>query len=354
MSQSEIVVPKRRILIPRMVIRERRAPSPRVGVRLQPQHLRYEVGRYRERLRSGPGGLGRGRIWTPERVGEQHNLLLDQAFDLIASHGFTGLTAYAVVGTGSSAPSATDTGLAAEFARTNVVPSGSSDQITRVSDGVWNIQRTREFGASTVGGANLTEWGWAPSGTPNAADLAVRELFRDSGGTPVTLTLATDQALRLIYTQQVTITPVSAVAASLTLTNLGTLTGNFIVHAESNPGSGPKTDLDLINTLAQGGGSVGLGIYRGGLTYYLQYSRTAGSGKSLAFNPYTAGDRARSVGDLTWASGEAVETITDIAIGLAYYNTVAFNAVLELDSGQEIVKDNLHKLILTGWTIISW
>ncbi len=351
---SELIVAKKKIAIARLVLRERRPPPPELSVRLRPQHLRWEVGRYRERIRSGPGGLGRGRRWTPEVVGEQHNLLLDQAYDLIASAGFSGLTNYAVVGTGSAAPSPTDTQLGAELARTNSIPSGSSDQISRTADGVWQIQRTREFSAAIVGGHNLTEWGWAPGGTVGATDVAVRELFRDSGGTPITLSLAADQSLRLIYAMQVNIAPVTAQAVSLTLTNLGTLTGNAIVHAESNPGSGPKTDFDLINTLAKGGGAVGLGTVRGGLSYYLQYSRAASDGKGLTFNPYNPGDRARSVQSVTWNSNEAVKTITDIAIGLSYYSTVGYNFVLELDAGQEIVKDNTHKLILNGWTVISW
>jgi len=262
MSQPELIVAGKKIAVARLVLRERRPPPPRFSIKLRPQYLRYEVGSYRERLSSGPGGLGRGRVWVPHRVGEQHNLLLNQAFDLIASHGFTALTSYAVVGTGSSAPSATDTGLVSELARTNEKPGGSSDEISRVSDGVWNIQRVREFSASVVGGANLTEWGWAPSKTRNALDLAVRELFRDSNGEPITLTLADDQNLRLIYTQEVSIAPVTPVAASLAITNLGSLTGNFIVHAYSNAGSGNKTDLDLINSLARGSGAVGLGVRR--------------------------------------------------------------------------------------------
>jgi len=354
MSQPELIVTKRKIAIAHLVLKERRPPPPQLSVQLRPQHLRWEVGRYRDRIRSGPGGLSRARIWTPEHVGEQHNLVLNQAYDLIAAAGFRGLTNYAVVGTGSTAPSTSDTRLEAELARTNTVPSGSSDQFSRIADGVWRIERTREFSSAAVGGHNLTEWGWAPGGTVGTADLAVRELFRDENGNPIALTLAADQALRVIYAIEVSIAPVTAQAASLQITNLGELTGNVIVHAESNPGSGVKTDLDLIDALAVGGGAVGLGTTRGGLTYYLPSDRTAYDGKPLAFNPYNSGDRARSVQSVTWDTGEAVKTITDIVIGISRYSSVAYNFVLELDTGSEIVKDNMHKLILDGWTVISW
>ena len=366
MSQSKIIVPRRRIIIPRMVIRERRAPPPKFGVRLQPQHMRYEVGRYRERLRSGPGGLGRGRIWTPEHVGEQHNLILDGGYDLPPTYGFTGLAQYAAVGTGSTAPSAGDTALEAEVARTRNIPSGESDQTAHPSTGRYELTRVREFTEAEVGGQNLTEWGWAPAST---GQLFTRELFRDGNGTPVTLTLASDQRLRLIYTYALDMAPTGASpgAFSLNMQNIGTLTGKVFwtgwVYAINNY----YGDLVIADLLVKGEGSSSsnpYGFYFSRLTsavtpgdnvYYPGNDFLYGNNVPVA--AYSPGSRQR-----TLSSSLMVDTDTfngdNYGWGWAAYEYSYGSdyrkvfVALALDN--PLTKDNLHKILFDPWTYITW
>ncbi len=120
-----IIVPGKEIVVPRIVVRPLLPPPPQFGARLQPQHLHWQVGRYKERLTSGPGGLGRGKVWVVEREAEQHNLILNQTYDsLMAQYGFL-VGIWAAVGTGSTPPAATQTSLVNEVARTQTDESGN-------------------------------------------------------------------------------------------------------------------------------------------------------------------------------------------------------------------------------------
>ena len=366
MSQSEIVVPKRRIIIPRMVIRERRAPPPSMRARLRPQHMRYEVGRYRERLRSGPGGLGRGRVWTPERVGEQHNLILDGGYDLPPSYGFTGLAKYAAVGTGSTAPSAGDTGLGAEVARTNNIPSGEPDQTAHPSTGHYEFTRTREFTEAEVGGQNLTEWGWAPAAT---GQLLTRELFRDGNGTPVTLTLAADQRLRLIYTYALDVSPTGAspAAFSLALQNVGTLTGQVFWTGWFYATNNYYGDLVIADHLVKAEGSSSSNPYG---FYFSRLAAAATPGDNLYYsgNDFIYGN---NVPVTAYSPGSRQRTLS----GSLVVDTNTFNgdnygwgwSAYEYSYGSDyrkvfvafaldnpLTKDNLHKIVFDPWAFITW
>ena len=110
-----------------------------------------------------------------------------------------------VVGTGSTAPAFTDTVLAAEvfdenpgdlatnnnggFSDVNTFPDPSGGFITAS----WRITRVFTL-ASTL---NLTEYGF--STTPGGS-LTIRELFRDEGGNPVTISIAAGKKIRVDHT----------------------------------------------------------------------------------------------------------------------------------------------------------
>ncbi len=352
MSQHELIAAKKKIAVARLVLRERRPPSPKLSVRLRPQHLRWEVGRYRDRIRSGPGGLGRAKIWIPERVGEQHNLVLDNAYELVPSHGFRNLTGYAAVGTGTSTPAATDTALAAEVARTNNVPAGESDSLTRIADGLYEQRRVREFSSAEVGGQNLGEWGWSPVSSAGA-NLAVRELFRDSGGSPIVISLTADQRLRLIYATQIQIQPVTAQTVSIAVTNLGTLSGNMIV-ALGNPGWG-KGDLNAIDEFARGLGPTYAILHDTAIS--TSYSDTQyhnwKARVSYTFQPYVSGSRQRQTNQITFDES-IIGTFWTIALGwYAGLNNVQNQAPPRIVLTSSFSKDNLHRLIFDPWTL-TW
>ena len=214
----------KRIVIPRIVVRPILPPPLEIGARIRPQWLHWQVGRYRERLSFGPGGEGKARIWVPEKEGEQHNMILNQLYDvLIPQYGFIGPSQYAAVGTGSTAPDPSQTQLANEIGssssprRTSSVPSGESNGIEALATyGEYNIRRVLEFSESQVGGLNLTEWGFSPVSSYNGP-LMTRELFRDGLGNPIVLTLDTNQRLRLIYRYKITLSPTSAQNVSVNI-----------------------------------------------------------------------------------------------------------------------------------------
>ena len=360
----KIVVPGKEILIPRVVVRPLLPPPPQFGARLQPQHLHWQVGRYKERLTSGPGGLGRGKVWVVEKEAEQHNLILTQTYDvLIGKYGFHSLADYAVVGTGSTPPDATQNGLVAEVARTDAGVSGDPDTIARQSTsgpgvGTFIITVKREFTEAQVGGKNLTEWGCSPSGSAGG-NLMTRELFRDGQGNPVVISLASDQRLRLIYAYQVSYSPNAGAPqdASINIANLGTFAGKvFATRYYSEMG-----DLYLLSwwAMAYGGGSYKY------LTFYPlddykepdldsqfgSYSRI--DGYRITSGMFTAITRGRKIDAITIPSTDYNRDIYGFAIIRYETASHAGGFALAFNSGVKFTKSNLYKLVVGEWTL-TW
>jgi hypothetical protein len=332
------------------------------------------VGRYKERITSGPGGLGRGHIWAVDREGEQHNLILTQTYDtLIAQYGFLDMVRYAAVGTGSTPPAASQTGLANEVARTLGLASGYAYYYipTRIANGVADILSAREFTEAEVGGQNLTEWGFGPRAAGTDARLAVRELFRDGGGTPVTLTLASDQRLRLLYKMRLTAAPATPQSVSINISGIGTKTGKLVMRAYGThqvPArwQEPQTnyppyysdfgDIDILDGFAHqdafnNNGHV-IHIYSGTdpSTYYNNTTAfTNNPYKAIAYQSYVANSRQRKSQPVVWAPSEANTTIYGIGLGFYWYPS----PLLIFDSGQEFTKNNLYKLQFDQWTL-TW
>ncbi len=361
---------EKRIVIPRIVVRPILPPPLEIGARIRPQWLHWQVGRYRERLSFGPGGEGRARIWIPELEGEQHNLILTQFYDsLIPQYGFIGPSQFAAVGTGSTAPDPTQTQLVNEIGtsgsprRTNTVPSGQTNEIEALATpGEYNIRRVLEFTEAQVGGLNLTEWGVSPLNTYNGP-LMTRELFRDSSGNPVVLTLATDQRLRLYYRYKVTLGPVTAQnitvniggdgpgprTAKFILTGQSVLANTTVANAVVQAGN-RQGDLLVAESLARGAsiddfGRVQLANDVAPLTYI--HSRTGlnntSSRYTLQFSEASGRQRNASI---LLGINDANMTIRSVVLGKVTANLV-------FDNGQEFTKDNLHKLFIGYWRI-TW
>lgn len=356
---------------------------PRMGARVEGGYLHWQVGRYREKLfRVGPGGVGRKQIWVPEFEAEQHNLVLNQAYDsLIPQHGLVPLNRYAAVGTGSTAPAPTQTGLVNEVARTGTVPGGESDQVLYISPGVYDIRRVKEFTEAQVGGRNLTEWGFSPVSSAGN-NLMCRELFRDGNGNPVVLTLDADQRLRLIYTLRITLTPVTPQAVTVNIAGVGTRTGQFMLtgHLSTRTDTGGFITIDhggiAFNSFSEGdrrGDLLALSVFAAGsrlgytpdlflssnaapLTYLHTTAMLGGNAapnfKQLSYLPPSG--RSRSAYVLV-ANTEWVFTFRSICLRAttsnSHYYTPTINLVL--DFGQEFTKDNLNKLLIGNW-VLTW
>ena len=365
------------LLVPRypdgMRVRDRVAPPAKVGARME--------GRIHYQLVDREGKI--------VDEGESHNLVLDAGLDLVASHGLgQGIFAYCVVGTGSTAPAATDTGLVAELTRTNTTWQG--DSTVRTSNGVYDISRYFEFTYGAANG-NLTEFGFSPnSGT--GANLFSRALFRDGGGSPKTITKTSSEKLRVNYTLTVTLTPVTSTVGSFTITNVtpAPLTGHYLLIQPGNTHI-PRPDLGTFNWLATGavaGNSGGYGTYAsgpaiGGFSFdgntHLSYGDTIwdhrfyqgsnGSATSGATGysymtggsppAYVAGSYQRGTYQQGVDTGLMNYTIYGFAINGGNWSDGSGAVeqtpgyIFAFDSGVSFAKDNLHTLTV-GTPVVSW
>jgi len=348
MLPKKILVPARSL-----IIRELTPPPPMIHVRQEPHEMFWQI-------------LDRhGRV-VREADNPIHNLVLNQGRDtLVAQFGFTPQSRYAVVGQASGAPQPTDTGMTVERARTDFVPSGESDTVIRVSPGVYNVRRVKQFTAAQVGNQNLTHWGFSGSATPGN-NLMCLEQFKDGSGNPITLTPDADQQLRLIYISRITVGPVVATAGSINIVNIGNRTGQFVALGD---GSGftanlSQSDIGMLDKIASGGTLGGSGnTSQWGFwlrpnpfapdynTNTVEYN--TGSLKTPTIAAYTPGSKQRLINELIFTSNEANFTIR--AMGFAWHlvepRGYAFGFVF--DSGQEFTKTNLNELRLTGWGV-SW
>jgi len=350
MLPKKILVPARSL-----IIRELTPPPPMIHVRQEPHEMFWQI-------------LDRhGRV-VREADSPIHNLVLNQGRDtLVAQFGFTPQSRYAVVGQASGAPQPTDTGMTVERARTDFVPNGESDTVTRVSPGVYNVRRVKQFTAAQVGNQNLTHWGFSGSETPGN-NLMCLEQFKDGSGNPITLTPDADQQLRLIYVSRITVGPVVATAGSINIVNIGNRTGQFVALGDGSIflGNFTQSDIGMLDRIASGGtlgesgNADGWGFWLRPNAFTVAYSTNTGEQntgflKTPTVAAYTPGSKQRLINELIFTSNEANFTIR--AMGFAWRGqgggnrAYAFGFVF--NSGQEFTKTNLNELRLTGWGV-SW
>lgn len=355
--------------LPRVKVRERRPPPAKVGATLK--------GWMEWRLVDRRGREVRG--------GEGPNLILDQGLDLIATTPLKLLTAssdatiafpiirYAAVGTDSTAPDASQTGLGSEAARTGAV--FANDAIARPGDGVYRLTKSFEFDYSQANG-NLTEWGCSPE-SGSGSNLFNRALFTDSGGDPDTVTKTDQEKLRIIYTLEVSLSPVSFTAGSFTLTGVGAVTGNYTLVGWDSPGSLEafrQPDLQVfsalaradINTVVPGlplearGSAIARGTDMSGVTYAQSFP--AGTIANVARDvtdvrdEYTPGSFQRTGGSWRWDT--AYGNLDPIrAFTISGNHTGADlgrpGYVFAIDSGSTFSKDDEHALTV-GMPTVSW
>jgi len=302
-----------------------------------------------------------------EREAEQHNLILTQTYDtLIPLYGFIDMVQYAAVGTGSTPPDPSQTALVNQVARVNRLALGYSYlyTATRVADGVVDVLAAREFTEAEVGGRNLTEWGFAPRDTGTDSRLAVRELFRDGGGNPIVLTMASDQRLRLLYKMRLTVGPVTPQSVSIDIGGIGVRTGKLVMRKTANSNADPYNklfpnvtdyaDIHVANGFAYGaGGNISnvIQVVRPdpNTYYYNTAYYSSNLSKGIAYQSYVANSRQRKSQSVIWLSTEANVTIYGIGLG----EVGAPQVLLIFDPGQEFTKSNLYKLQIDPWTL-SW
>jgi len=335
------------------------------------------------------------------QAGEQSNLVLDQGLDQIASvtilselgggaspASFFPLIRYCAVGTDNSAPDESDTGLGAEVGRTDATY--DIETLTRSAPGLYEMTRFIEFDYG-AGNGNLTEWGFSNNAS-SGSNLFNRELFRDGDDAPEVVTKTSDFKLRIIYTLEVSLTPVAFTPGSFDITNIGTVNGDYMLLGGGAPPGAVNNsagmrctapDLKLFSTLARGGRGTlvgGLldqpaaasiradGSDRSGVTYVTELNET-GDTVTLTVarevltpaDAYVPGSFERTGGSWRWDTQYANLTPirafrlgggTDVwNSGLA--NCARVGYVFDLDPGDEFSKDNEHRLSI-GAPTVTW
>lgn len=356
-------------------IRERRAPPAKLGASLKGWLSWQLVNRQGREVAAGEGP----------------NLILDQGLDLVATTllkyeesgvgagGYFPIIGYAAVGTDSTSPSTSDTGLGAEVARTNTT--FSTDAISRPSAGVYELVKSIEFGYEQANGV-LTEWGFSPSAAVGS-NLFNRALFLDSGGSPDAVTKTEEEKLRLTYTLEVSLSPVTLTAGSFSLTGVGTVSGDYSLLGGSAPAliteRNHAPDLYLFSALARGAlGVVGglaqvpllgsarvLSVDRSGVTYTDDVvndrddtSSTVARDVTGMRDVYTPGSFTRTGGSWKWDTSYGnLDPIKGFGLG---GNAIVGSAppaylgyVFDLDPGDEFSKDDEHALSI-GVPTVTW
>lgn len=186
------------ILIPKNIIRGGLGKYIEAGVDMPPTLFK---GHFKVELISRAGII--------KKVLEFDNLITNAGLDAMATLGLSpggaALLTYAAVGTGSTTPANTDTTLVAEITpsssnRTSA-NGGTADSLSYVSGtpDYYSFVRTYLFDFSQ-GNGNLTEIGLFTASS--SGTMWTRQLLKDSGGTPTTITKTSSDQLKITYTLQ--------------------------------------------------------------------------------------------------------------------------------------------------------
>lgn len=191
---------------------------------------------------------------------EFENLIVNGGLDLIIPRTGSQITAalsYMAVGTGSTAPANTDTGLQAPIAPDDATNrTNSNGAIADVfgfgaSFAYAFMQRVRLF-TETQSNGNLTEMGWFTAAS--AGTMFSRMLFKDGGGTPTTIVKTSADQLRVTY--EIRLYPPAADATG-SITISGTLYNYTIRAAETDSVWGINLKGGLGNAIGDSSGISG-------------------------------------------------------------------------------------------------
>lgn len=382
---EELLAVARKKPLPTMRVRDRQPPPAKVGASLK-GWMRW--GLIDRRGREVKGGEGPNLITDQglDQIATKSILLRQGAAALPTPGTYFEIIAYCAVGTDNTAPAVTDTALGTEVGRTATMY--QEEELNRTSNGVYELTRYIEFDYAEANG-NLTEWGFSYDGTGPGL-LFNRALFLDGGGSPEVVTKTSDYKLRIIYTLEVTLSPVTMTSGAFTLTGVGTVNGDYTLVGGASPpgavGSGDvrclAPDLQLFTHWARGGPAYALtdsSVYRyvRGMLRALDSDQASvvyadqlgelGAGKTLmpnaegaARDAYVSGSFQRTggawkfdtdVGNLAPIKAFSVTAGDSWSSGLQ--DCAAVGYMFDLDLADEFSKDSEHTLTI-GVPTVSW
>lgn len=288
--------------------------------------------------------------------GWHKNLIVDNGMNAIKPSDGTSIVSmlnFMAVGTGSTAPANSDTGLVSEItpaSSNRTSDDGGIADVTAIGSGnsYASLQRVRVLSESQANG-NLTEMGWFTASS--GGTMFSRMLFKDGTGTPTTIVKTSDDQLRVTYEIRLFI-PTSDVTGSITIS--GTLYDFTIRAAQVNNASawviGPNGAAQLGNQISTGGGFAYETQTLGAVTGLPLGANAICSSRTWA--SYTSGSFVRDA-DYVWNPADG-NFATGIGAITGFGRLTSANAVLFQSSwNPKFSKDNTKRLTLTmrhSWT----
>jgi len=243
---------------------------------------------------------------------EFSNTVLDVGLDLFADNALYSFIVFCNVGTGTSEPAQTDTGLDNRIASSSSTY-GSITHLTTNTDPLhYGKIQTIVFAIGSCTG-NLTELGLSKS---NNSEYFNRQLFRDEFGDPAVITVLSDEGLRVTFDVRI----YSEMGREVLYPgnfDLGGVSQSFnqqVNHECFNRYSGSTYHADIHRRLR---GNNVLGCIDAETTAFIQKPSTSVAGTentSRTVHSYASGTFIRDT-TLTWAPGTYVGDINRIMVG---------------------------------------
>lgn len=281
------------------------------------------IRKYRDIVASTRGRFGIGGYFRIEAFNAEdgrahwltpwfHNRVTNVGLDMMA----TTYVRYVAcqVGTGNNAPTDADTTLQTYLSGTSSRVNLGDNINNTVSPYFYEIYIRYDFATGAATG-NLSEIGVGQSAS-NGSNLFSRELIRDSGGNPTTITIASNESLRVHYKLR-HYPPMTDATGNVTIDIAGTQTvfsytrRALFMQNRWRPGN-PDTGAGPL--IGNGGGSF-YSLYSGaigGITGEpsgLLPSGSVGGGAAASYSPGSY-SRTRTV---TWGTGNANGTIRSVS-----------------------------------------
>ncbi len=265
-----------------------------------------------------------------------HNLILDVGLDNMYDNSLRGLVRYCNVGTDNTAPATGQNGLLNWIAATsNTYGSDTYGGTTDDPMYAW-FKRTHEFSIGTFSGDNLTEVGLSYG---NDSTYLNRQLFKDTEGNTTTITVASDEGLRVIFELRIysDLQAGATSTGSFTLDDCGNnVTVNYTREVNSDAFLGGNYS------------SIAIQVYnntRAGVsdddTDFDFHTEMDSKSES-----YTSGNFYTDI-EFTWNPGTYVGTISSIFAGYRGDGCVVVTSAFRLDSGDEFDLEDTEELKIT-------
>ncbi len=217
-------------------------------------------------------------------LAEFDNLILDQGLNRM---GTGGIVKACQVGTGTAAPTVSDTALQAYMVGTSTIQADSAQSYVAGPPAYVTMSRTFRFGTGVAAG-NLTEVGvgW----TAATGSLFSRARIVDGGGSPTTISVLADETLDVVYTLRLYVP--ADVTGNVTLAGTNySYTMRWAFVGATSPSVSGLMDFGIYTT--SGSSSSGVYASTAGITAATTGPSTSGTAGTITASSYVGGSYER-------------------------------------------------------------